>query len=323
MSSSITQTEAFDQLLAKIKTLRERVWDGKCDWLSIKDWLNQFDGATGEIADTEQLHMLYLLSNFMYFGSIEIRELLRSLYRDVFRYQIVESVRRNNGNTTDREKINQLYMDELLKTRFLPVGNPSESGSHLLYFFRQENHLSKKQFISVHDVFEAGNQNRLRDYKISRYVFLDDLCGSGEQGEKYCRDVVSFIKKIDGSKEVFYYVLFATSEGINKVNQAALFDRVNCVLELDETFKAFVPESRFFTGSQVPVDKRTALNVALTYGKELQPALPLGYRDGQLLIGFNHNIPDNTLPVFWHNETKGKPWNPIFPRYPKIYEWAR
>ena len=39
------------------------------------------------------------------------------------------------------------------------------------------------------------------------------------------------------------------------------------------------------------------------------PADALGFEDSQLLIGFHHNTPDNTLPIIWFDEPGGVPWN--------------
>jgi len=46
----------------------------------------------------------------------------------------------------------------------------------------------------------------------------------------------------------------------------------------------------------------------------------LGFDDSQLLIGFHHNTPDNTLPIIWFDEPGQASWKPIFRRYPKL-EW--
>ena len=51
--------------------------------------------------------------------------------------------------------------------------------------------------------------------------------------------------------------------------------------------------------------------MCLQYGKMAYPKAPLGFDDGQLLIGFSHNIPDNTVPIIWSTENE---WNGIFPR---------
>ena len=67
--------------------------------------------------------------------------------------------------------------------------------------------------------------------------------------------------------------------------------------------------------------KGRARDLCLRCGEQLVPSHPLGYRDGQLLLGFSHNTPDNTLPVFWYEERDGPNWRPMFRRYPKGYGW--
>jgi hypothetical protein len=57
--------------------------------------------------------------------------------------------------------------------------------------------------------------------------------------------------------------------------------------------------------------------IAHSYGSLLS-GHPLGYKDGQLLLGFAHNTPDNTPPIFW-SEGHREPWSPVFIRYDKQY----
>ena len=71
------------------------------------------------------MHALYLLSNFMYFGNTLLREMLRVLYRDLFKYRIVETIRRRHADTTDLQIIERDYAAELQSTYFLGIGNPS------------------------------------------------------------------------------------------------------------------------------------------------------------------------------------------------------
>ncbi len=81
-------------------------------------------------------------------------------------------------NEYDSDKIDEYYIKELNKTRFLGVGNPSESGVHLLYYFRQENCLSEKCFINAYDIFNSDYSRGLElcDPTINHYVFVDDFC---------------------------------------------------------------------------------------------------------------------------------------------------
>ncbi len=316
--------EHIERLQKKIKNLDETVWERRCDWPTVTEWLKQFSPKANLV--DEQLQALFLLSNFLYFGMREIRELLKSLFRDLYRYRIVSAIRRSNGDTLDRRFIEKKFQDELLATRFMGTGNPSESGSHLLYYFRQENRLGKKHFIHPHEIFGPvgkGAGPTIREPSVVRYVFIDDLCGSGSQAERYSKHIVTALKAISPKVEVAYYVLFATSVGLDKVRNLKKFDQVDCVVELDLSFKCFSDVARIYDGVDGPYDKKLTREICEQYGKKLDPQHPLGYRDGQLLLGFSHNTPDNTLPIIWYDEPDGHPWMPVFRRYPKEYGWGQ
>jgi hypothetical protein len=310
-------------LMAKIKTLHETVWEKHAAEPAINEWLDNF-APSSPTAPDERAHALFLLSNFMYFGDREIRGLLKALYRDLYRYPIVETIRRANRDTLDSAVIDPLFTAELHATRFLGVGNPSESGCHLLYFFRQENNLRKDLFIHTHQVFTRPVRTRLaelRDPSVSRYIFIDDFCGSGKQGVAYSRDVVEEIKNLKPDAFVAYYVLFATENGIGKVRNETKFDAARAIYELDSSFKCFSADSRYFRNRLTEIDPAFCKRMCTLYGeKMLSAGHALGFEDSQLLIGFHHNTPDNTLPIIWFNEPSVLPWKPIFPRYPKL-EW--
>ncbi len=278
-----TKSEYIEDLQTKIKYLTEIVWENRINLVDIKDWLAQFEESS-LLDQDEQLHALFLLSNFIYFGQPEIRELLKSLYRDLFRSPLIHSLRRANNNSRDQNFLNARFGEILNRTRFLAVGNPSESGAHLLYYFRQENSLAKTLFINSHEIFKrtsSGGVSRItvRDPTLEYYVFIDDLCGSGTQAGAYSVDLVNPLKRENANAKVFYFVLFAE--------------------------KPFIRERVRVTCSK--------------YGARLWPPYPLGYKGGQLLIGFNHNTPDNTLPIFWQDESTIGAWRPIFKRYHKDY----
>lgn len=67
-----------------------------------------------------------------------------------------------------------------------------------------------------------------------------------------------------------------------------------------------------------PLTRDGGLSLAQRFGRRLQPNHPLGYRDGQLLLGFAYNTPDNSLPIIWSSGTRDVPWTPVFKRYSKL-----
>lgn len=334
----MTDIEAKTQenLKAKIKILNETLWDNRALNPSIEKWLSNFS------TDKEKLHALYLLSKFMYFGAVPMRNLLKSLYRDLFRYPLIESIRRNNKNTLDSDLIENKFKEEERNTMFLGVGNPSESGAHLLYFFRQENKLSKKMFVYTDEILDRSKAPiRLRFPKVKHYVFIDDFCGSGSQAtsDNIIKRCVSELKNLSTDVKISYLMLFATSTGIKNVKDSRLYDRVEAVIELDDTYKCFDANSRIFPQREGAIfDKEFTREFCYRHGRPLfysinqkegftgneleqkSDSAALGWGDCQLLLGFFHNTPDNTLPIIWYDE-EDIDWFPIFKRYNKKYNF--
>lgn len=322
----------YDKLKNKIYAYYQTIWREK--WRDEVDqtneWLSNFSDGDDITTEKEKINMLYLLSKFMYFGNDEIRQLLISLYRDLFRYPVIESIRRLNNDTTDITFITNEFQKELNATRFLGVGNPSESGVHLLYYFRQECKLSKKYFINTSDIFKTSRitkkilgktkrtylKSEISDVNLKRYIFIDDFCGSGSQASLYLKHLVENMKFENPDLEVYYLMLFGTEYGITEVRKLGLFDVVEAVFTLDDTFKVFSDESRYFKINPGEfIEKEFAKETAIKYGTPLYP-LPLGYGNCELLLGLFHNTPDNSLPIFWCEQGD---WKPIFKRYHKIY----
>jgi hypothetical protein len=264
--------------------------------------------------------MLFLLSNFLYFGSNQMRELLKAAFRDLYKYPIIERLRKENNDTRNLAFIQNRFDQSLQATRFLGVGNPSESGCHMLYYFRQMNALPKDLFINAHQIFKRDRRSgtrRLASGRVNTYVFLDDFCGSGSQVVEYSKALVEEARELSPRLQIEYHVLFGCRKGVSRVRRSRLFDRVSCLIELDETFTCFGKKSRFFHSAPPQIAKQTAKAICREYGARLCPDFPLGFGNCQLLLGFHHNTPDNTLPVFWWDEP-APPWEPIFRRYPKL-----
>lgn len=307
----------FDVLEQKIKALLKVAWGDK--WAAKSDQYRKWLANFGE--GEEQLNAMFLLSKFMYFGNDTIRELLVRVYEDLYKRPIISEIRRINNNTTDTALINRLFESIQEKTRFLCVGNPSESSAHLLYFFRQENLLKRDLFISPHELFahtkeEGIIQASIVTKGIERIVLLDDFCGSGKQAKSFNDEFVKFLKEEAPQIHVSYFALFAIEKGLSKVEELS-FDQVEAIFKLDSSYKCFSEDSRFFIEEDEKVEfKASCRQMCLRYGRRLCPSMPLGFRNCQMLLGFHHNTPNNTLPIFYI-EKNG--WSPMFKRYAKIY----
>ena len=228
----------------------------------------------------------------------------------------------------------------------------------MTYYFRQENKLSKHRFATIQEIVEKDSSGyyklKPKYSSIRHFVFIDDVCGSGSQAtnnDSGMRNLVIQLRLIDPRFQISYYMLFAKSSGLKYVKDAEVFPKttprtkpyiplyneVKAVVELDETYKCFGDESRYFERSDS--DKKKIELMARSYGEPMarfiglkngftdtsNPTLDeysrdnaLGFGDCQLLLSMEHNTPDNTLPIIWFDEDENK-WKPIFKRYNKIY----
>lgn len=323
----------------KIDTLNSILWENRVLKPHLEGWLNNFKKEEKDDA-------LYLLSRCMYFGIVSIRAILRALYRDKYCSPVIQEIRRANEETLDDTVIERGFQDHLMRTRFVGVGNPSESGTHLLYYFRQENRIPKKLFVNTDDLYvlKENGTVELRARNIDHIVFIDDLCGSGSQikRDSNVKRCVQNLRKLKKGLKISYLMMFGTKEGINVVknttligSEIKLFDEVEAVMELNESYKCFGEHSRYFSNKGCKEKIRT---MSYKYGKFLigrmvdrnHPRMDsdkriqrieanaLGYGDCQLLLSLHHNTPNNTLPIIWFDEDNSV-WTPIFKRYNKVY----
>ncbi|SDS75589.1 hypothetical protein SAMN04487764_2979 [Gillisia sp. Hel1_33_143] len=308
----------------KLKLLNETIWEKKVNKNKIDGWLSNFK-------EEEKQEALYLLTQFIYFNEFSVEKLLEALYRDIFKYKIIADIRRNNDNTTDAKIIEPHYRQQLKQSRFVSLGNPSESSATLMGLMRKINSLPNDLFISEDKIApELG--------KINNFVFIDDLCGSGSQAIDYSTNSLPKIRRLFPDAKIWYLMLIATKEGKHRIQNMADFDYVDSIHELDNSYKCFNEGSRVFTNKDEDIDILKIKNFCGEYGKNLMESLlkkndskidPIeleesceswkyGFNNGQLLLGFHHNTPDNTLPIFWYNE-KESDWYPIFKRFNKVY----
>lgn len=314
----------IEQYESKLRILVQHAWDQEVTWPNIEAWKQNFCGDVFDESD-EQLYGLFALTRFMYFSKRLTREMLKSLYRDHFKAPILQHIRRSCGGTRDYAAIAELYKKEIAETRFIGIGNPAESGAHLLYYFRQINYLPKYLFVDFLGAFlpvvdESGAIKYMqREKGVTRYVFFDDVIGSGTQASLYLSENLARVRAANPEIDLRLMSLFATTKGLKRMNETTLFGgKAMCLFELDDSFRAFQHKSRYFIGAPPWFDIEKLFNLATTYGRRLQPSRSLGYKCGQLMLGFSHNTPDNTLPIFW-DEGHLVPWKPVFARFDKEY----
>lgn len=309
-----------DHSVKTILTLDREIWHQGLKLSSISLWGDQFDGQTDDI-EIERTLALAMLAQFMFFGLSEIRGLCGALYDEHIWTELALTHRRNNNDTTDDASIEAAVREELNQTVFVGPGNPSESATHLLYHFRVANDLPLKLFISPFDLLSLHDDDLA---SLRRIVVIDDICASGYTAQRYYQDLIEPLLRRHPDAAIVesrYLTLLGTTDGLERANR---FLRAQSAMILDETYICFGPESRYFAEgnriSQVNVTVSDASRIFEHYGMALCHRFPLGYGDCQLLVGFDHNIPDNTLPHMWKISANPR-WQPIFRRFEKREDW--
>lgn len=297
----------------KIQTLSEWIWQNKPQQEDITQWLENYNSSDQE---REQLNALHQLSYFMSFELREIREMLRSLYRDFFIRPLIQILKQQGPISNDL--LQGLLNTHIENTRFIGIGNASESSCLMLYFFRQENEIEKDYFINASDIFHRDPRGMIVDLTspdIEHYIFIDDLAGSGSQAKSFFHNnQIKEIRQLNSNAKVYYFTLFNTQQSNSALKTYDKDIILRSIFELDETYKVFGSASRYY--SKYNQEKIFSQQTCLSYLSRYSRQYPCGYNDNQLLLRFFYNTPDNTLPSFWSDTEH---WKPVFKRYDKIY----
>lgn len=286
------EIEQFEQIIKEFSVV---AWDFKMQHSHLKKWLNNFDGRVLNNEKVEKILAMWILMNYTYYSEKEIRALCKCIFEDYIHDKILEF---KLDKISKKKRISDQIQDIIDNTLFLSLGNPSESGTNILYYFRQENALQKESF-EIDD--------RKKPYE--NVVFIDDVTISGHQACEYLNGKTGYGKK------KYLLTLIATEK-------ADKFIRENCIDEItlissiliDDRSICFTDSSFVFSDKKMDLLKGLAEKLCIGYGNRIDNKFPLGYSDGQQLFGFFYNTPDNTLPIIWATQNN---WIAAFPRYDK------
>lgn len=272
-------------------------------------WLKNFAEAEVEMAAA-------LLDIFVFFPDSQVTQLLRRALRLLF-----QEFGGTDLSVSDRK---DRIRDRLEKTVFVPVEgeppNPTDSGNYMCRCARQTLELRDTQ---VRDP-GAALQHYLDDGKT--IVFLDDMVGTGNQmratwvREYGSSDPKSFREAYAQTKLQCYYVCLAcskegrnslaTTTGITLISAHDLQDRDR----LDEALQR-IPDHPAGSGLQADVKaliKKHATTLELDPYMRQYDFRFFGFGHLGLTLGFQHSMPDATLPIYWADGRDG--WTPLSKR---------
>lgn len=279
-------------MMEMIKKTINTSWKNNLTNDDVEKWLNNFTGKVYS-EDTERRLALWMLVYYTYYNEKEINHLCRILYKNLIHDVAV----REKIDTSNNMKniLDRMY--------FSAMGNAGESGSLLLYLFRQEAGISMDRFFYP---------TAMKEDKDGIAVFIDDVTLSGTTAARFYRENIAALKY----KYIYYITLFASENAITRISKHNV--KVLYATLLSDRDRSFSDKSMMFY--HFPEIKDFAQKVAEEYGKIIEPEKPLGYKNGQFCFGFSYNTPNNTLPIFWSNK---EGWYPLFPRKEKIYNVRR
>jgi hypothetical protein len=193
--------------------------------------------------------------------------------------------------------------------------NPTDSGYLLCRKARQLLRVPESHVAETASALEHAKKG-------GTVVFLDDFIGSGDQFlHTWREDLVGSgdsFKTIqnDSNFTAIYITLVSTDFGLVNINREAPTVAV-CPTHVIEN------KSTVFEVLGKDADTLAKLDEFLTkYSSRLLPSDPwmaknvdwlkYGYKRRGLLLGFEHSIPDATLPIFWAPGTNS--WEPLIER---------
>lgn len=210
----------------------------------------------------------HLVERFRYYSVSRVSEAMRRLYAAIVAQAGV-----------DPERL-----------RFIPVGYVAKSGSAIAYYFRKQNKLKEDAFLTSADVGAFDEDDSLVP------VLIDDFIGSGHQSIQVVDELRAAAPTYTG--KIIFAVVVALERGL-EVLRADLNVHPIAADTVSDSELPFSEVSEIFPSE---AERDRAKQVLAKYGARLYPKYPLGYADGQCLIGFFYSTPNNTLPIFWSTD---------------------
>jgi hypothetical protein len=260
----------------------------------VRAWLEQFGDSSN------QRLALALLENLEFFPVRRVRESFIELHR---------LARRNTReDLTTRSHLKQRKRRDFVVAYMEPDG---KSAHTMAQHYADANNISRECVIAVERAAPLIDK-----HQVQRVVIVDDFIGTGQTVSDRMRERAQDIRKAAEMthREVLLAVVCGFEEGVIRaqasIDALALPMEVAVATELDRANRAFDESSRVFSSSE---DRLVARRTVEELGRELGSEEPLGTGDLQALVVFEHNCPNNSLPVLWKG-SETLPWKPLFAR---------
>lgn len=204
-------------------------------------------------------------------------------------------------------------LDTYDKVYVVPIGNAGKSGMAMIYYLKKTPAFSNKKIKILEDL----DYSKLSAE--SKLIIVDDFSGSGGT-------VIDFYKKISHNlpqNHIVFALTIAYMEkarrALKKYNIKIFGNKRTPVFYNRGSVFGYYPKMKVIREFCFKYGNKLYSEVKYSEGKTMQH--PLGFANTQALIGFEHSIPNNTLPIIWADKKRndnGELWVPIFPRRGKL-----
>ncbi|UUZ74592.1 hypothetical protein LP414_19575 [Polaromonas sp. P1(28)-13] len=180
---------------------------------------------------------------------------------------------------------------------------PGKSGAVVIREFQRHARISKRLTCRPEHIVTLPAT-------VKCLIYVDDMLGTGKQFNSFAKHYS--LEKQSQDRKQFYCPLIAHQDGVGKVEMQNPWLMVRPVELLDQRHS-------FLRAADVnktlwAVDQKNAVNDVIQH---LQALCSLKYIPGQtkfslnLLLGFEHATPNNTLPIMW---ARSSSWHPLLIR---------
>jgi hypothetical protein len=264
----------IQNLANKFRSFRDVNYD------SVTQWIDLFDRNHGEFA-------IKILDKVFYVDQAKILAAYQSVHQ-----QLVN-----------------MY-DDLSHVYFVGYGYAGSSGQSMLYRYKIANNLRNTP-IESNFIYMSDVQN-LRLVQDPVILFVDDFLGTGDEATRLwtgkkdstAENRPALQDIVPPNTKCYLGLIVAYETGIQKIQSETPI----CVLPwqiLAEEDRVLTEASRKFTNEEKQLIRGYCNRTGCA------PELATGYGDTQSLVVFEHNCPNDSLPVLWY---EGQNWKGLFLR---------